>query len=167
MQDTTMIQAYGLRKSNTRASSKKSHHASKEVVGSHLIASSKSIVFQEIHNRINHYNSVVEMKKNDSYHSSSNNTPKISAKNPMTRQTSRKTSVSQVDKIGAHLKETATMVFFQTPEKNLTNTESEMVLPSFDPSLIPSSMQNHMDTIETKKESKVPTCFQTDNKAAK
>jgi hypothetical protein len=55
------------------------------------------------------------------------------------------------------------MVFFSTPEKNLNNTDSAMVLASFDPSLIPSSLQNPMGTIETKRESKVPNFLEAES----
>jgi hypothetical protein len=65
--------------------------------------------------------------------------------------------------IGTHLNKVPTMVFFSTPEKNLNNTESAMVLASFDPSLIPSSLQNPMGTIETKRESKVPNFLEAES----
>jgi hypothetical protein len=65
--------------------------------------------------------------------------------------------------IGAHLNKVPTMVFFSTPEKNLNNTDSAMVLASFDPSLIPSSLQNPMGTIETKRESKVPNFLEAES----
>jgi hypothetical protein len=65
--------------------------------------------------------------------------------------------------IGTHLNKVPTMVFFSTPEKNLNNTDSAMVLASFDPSLIPSSLQNPMGTIETKRESKVPNFLEAES----
>jgi len=54
-------------------------------------------------------------------------------------------------------------VFFSTPEKNLNNTESAMIIASFDPTFIPSSLQNPMDTIETKRESKVPNFLEAES----
>jgi hypothetical protein len=65
--------------------------------------------------------------------------------------------------IGAHLNKAPTMVFFSTPEKNLNNTESAMIIASFDPTFIPSSLQNPMGTIETKRESKVPNFLEAES----